>query len=224
MAKGDDSRTRNQMDTNNARGEQLYNNANQFLGAQGQQFQNDYGQARQSDEAMRNSALSGYQNFADTGGYGPTAISAMRSRGLSPVRAAYSNANREMNRNLPGNNPAGRGALISRMAREQGQLASDAATNTEANLGQMIQQGKLAGLGGINQLYGTTPGASSLFSNNVLQNANQGLNLLGMENQRMQNTLNTQLALTKAPGRTDSALSQVGQLTDIGNNIFRPKT
>lgn len=223
MAKYDDGRTRNMMNTNNARGEQLYSNADKFLGAQAQQFQGDYGMARQSDTGMRDAAFSGYQDFANTGGFSPTAISAMRSRAVSPIRAAYSNAQRNVSRNLSmGGTSAGQNTLMARMAREQGQAASDATTNAEAGIGQMIQQGKLAGNQGIANLYGTTPGESALFSRNVLQNTDQGLQLLGMENNRMQDILNTQLGLTQAPGNTDTTLKQAGQVTDIGRKIFKP--
>lgn len=223
MAKGDDSRTRNSIDENQSRGESLYGNSNSFLGAQAQQFQGDYNQARQSDEGMRDSAQSGFQDFSNTGGFSPTSIAAIRSRAISPIRANYANAQRNIGLNRTrGGTSAGSNTLMSRMAREQGQLSSDATTNAEAGIGQMVQQGRLAGNQGMANLYGTTPGQTGLFSRNVLENANQGLQLNQMENQRMQGLLDTRLGLTKAPGRTDSALSQFGQLTDIGSKIFRP--
>lgn len=220
MAMYDDKRTRNLLDYNQKRGENLYNNASQFVGAQGQQFQNDYGQARQSDEAMRNAAFGGYQDFAKTGGFTPGGIAAMRSRAMSPVRAAYSNAQRNLGR-MGGNMP-GRATMIGRMAREQGQAASDAATNTEAGLASLVQQGRLQGLGGMTNLYGTTPGASALFSRNVLENTNQGINLLQGENQRMQGLLGTQLGLTQAPGNMDKAMQWGGQVSDMVHNAMNP--
>lgn len=221
MAKGDNVRTRNMMNTNNARGEQLFNNASNYIGAQGQQFQNDYGQARVSDTGIRDAARSGYQNMADTGGFTPMGIAAMRARAISPIRAAYSNAQRNIERQRAmGGTSAGAKTLMARMAREQGQAASDATTNTEAGLAQMIQQGKLAGLGGLTNLYGTTPGETGLFSRNVLENTNQGINLLQGENQRMQGILNTQNELNRAPGKGGSTLNAIEQGSNIFHNIF----
>ncbi len=218
MAKYDDKRTRNDADYNKSRGENLYNNSSQFLGAQAQQFQGDYGRAQESDTGMRNAAMSGYSDFANTGGFSPTGLAAIRSRSNSPIRAAYSNAERNVNR--MGNNIPGKATLMARMAREQGQAGADATTNTEAGIAQMVQQGRLAGNQGISQLYGTTPGATSLQSRNVLENTNQGLQLNQMENQRMQGLLDTQLGLTRAPGNTDTTLNQIGAVTDIGKKIF----
>jgi len=93
---------------------------------------------------------SGYGEFAKTGGYSPTDIAGMRSRGVSPIRAAYSNAEREVGRQraLQGGYSPNATATLAKMAREQGQAGSDAATNVEANLAGMKQQGRLAGLQG----------------------------------------------------------------------------
>src|SRR5262249_11237528 len=52
-------------------------------------------------------------------------------------------------RSLQGGYSPGFNVLQARMAREQGQAASDAATNAEADIAQMVQQGKLAGLHGL---------------------------------------------------------------------------
>lgn len=221
MAKGEADRTRNMLDTNSNRGNDLYNNTNAFLGAQANQFQGDYGKARESDDAMRNSAMSGYQNFADTGGFSPTSLAAMRSRAVSPIRANYANAERNIGlARTRGGTSAGANTLMSRMAREQGQAGADATTNAEAGIGQLVQQGKLAGLNGMTNLYGTTPGQTGLFSRNVLENANQGLQLTGMEYGRMQDLLNTQAELTKVPGTTQQVLGNIKTGTDIGANIF----
>ena len=223
MAKYDDARARNELDYNKSRGETLYGQNKAGLDAQGNAFGNYMNQATQNDEAMRGAAFSGYQNFANTGGFSPMDKSNMRARGNSPIRAAYSNAERNIERNRAmGGTSAGSNALMSRMAREQGQSASDATTNTEAGIAQMVQQGKLAGLGGITNLYGTAPGASSLWSRNVLQNTDQQLQLQKLENERMQGILGSRLDLTKAPGNFDKGLQWAGDITDIGRKIFNP--
>lgn len=96
-------------------------------------------------------AQAGFSEFAKTGGFSPTDLANIRARAVSPVRAVYSNAQREVNRqrSLQGGYSPGFGTLQARMAREQGQGVSDAATGAEANIAQMVQQGKLAGLHGL---------------------------------------------------------------------------
>lgn len=107
-------------------------------------------------------ALAGFSQFAKTGGFSPEDLQNIRARALSPVRATYANAQREVNRQraIQGGYSPGFGVLQSRMAREQGQATSDAATNAEAGIAQMVQQGKLAGLQGLAQ-YGNESGSSS---------------------------------------------------------------
>lgn len=201
-------RTRNLLNYNQSRGEQLFNNASQFLGAQGAEFQKGYGESRASDERMRGSAESGYNNFINTGGFSPRDIASMRARAISPIRATYDAANRNINRHYAmGGTNAGANVLRARMAREQGQGSSDAVTGVESNIAQMMAQNRLSALGGMTNLYGTTPGATSLFSRNVLENANQGLQLNEMENQRMQGLLSTQLGLGQVPGTGERALN-----------------
>lgn len=223
MAKGDEMRTRNLLNYNQSRGEQLFNNAMNFVGAQGQQFQNDYGAGRVSDERMRGSAESGYQNFINTGGFTPRDIASMRARAISPIRATYDAANRNINRHYAmGGTNAGANVLRARMAREQGQSASDAVTGVESNIAQMMAQNRLSGLGGMTQLYGTTPGQTSLFSRNVLENTQQGLGLVENENNRMQGLLSTQLGLGNVPGTGERALSSGLNTMKTVRDLFRP--
>lgn len=101
-------------------------------------------------------AAAGYANFAQTGGFSPEDLANIRARAVSPVRAVYANAEREVNRQraLQGGYSPGFGTLQARMAREQGQGISDAATNAEADIAQMVQQGKLAGLHGLASMGG----------------------------------------------------------------------
>jgi len=107
--------------------------------------------------------LSGYKDFAKTGGFSPLDISNMRARAVSPVRAVYANAmqNVERQKALQGGYSPGFGTLKARMAREQGQGISDAATNAEAGLAEQVQRGKLAGLQGLSGLIGGGGGGGS---------------------------------------------------------------
>lgn len=99
-------------------------------------------------------ALAGFSEFAKTGGFSPEDLANIRARAISPVRATYANAEREVNRQraIQGGYSPGFGVLQSRMAREQGQTAADAAENAEASIAQMVQQGRLQGLHGLASL------------------------------------------------------------------------
>src|SRR5215510_1179216 len=105
-------------------------------------------------------ALAGFSDFAKTGGFSPEDLRNIRARAVSPVRAVYANAQRNVDRQkaLQGGYSPGFGVLQARMAREQGQGISDAATNAEAGIAEMVQKGKLAGLQGLAQYGGTDTG------------------------------------------------------------------
>lgn len=98
--------------------------------------------------------LSGYSQFAQTGGFSPQDLAAIRARSISPIRANYANALRDVDRQraLQGGYSPGYGVLRARMAREQGQAGAEATTGAEANIAEMVQRGKLAGLEGLSGL------------------------------------------------------------------------
>lgn len=106
-------------------------------------------------------SYAGYTDFSKTGGFSPEDIANMRARGVSPIRAAYANAEREVGRqrSLQGGYSPNAIASQVKMAREQGQSAADATQNVEAGLAQMRQQGRLAGLGGMSNIEGQRLGA-----------------------------------------------------------------
>lgn len=118
---------------------------------------------QQGDPLDPNNIASQYQQFANTGGYSPEDVSNIRSRALSPTRAVYANAQQNVNRQraLQGGYSPGFGTLQARMAREQSQGLSDASTNANAGIAQMVQEGKLRGLQGMSSLYGTRQNAPS---------------------------------------------------------------
>jgi len=181
----------------------------------------------------------GYEEFSKTGGYSRDDIANMRSRGVSPIRASYANAEREMGRqrSLQGGYSPNAFAAQAKMAREQGQLGADATQNVEAGLAEARNKGRLSGLGGMSDiekqrlaadlevakfnasanmsagasasaagaasrtdqlralqgmtsLYGTTPGMSNMFGNQLLQGVGQGgtfgLGLMGRQNEGQQ--------------------------------------
>jgi hypothetical protein len=103
----------------------------------------------------------GYEEFSKTGGYSTDDIANMRSRGTSPIRAAYANAGREVNRQraLQGGYAPNAFASQVKMAREQGQATADAQQNVEAGLAEARNKGRLAGLGGMYGVEGQRLGA-----------------------------------------------------------------
>jgi len=107
-------------------------------------------------------SFAGFQDFSKTGGFSAADLANIRARAISPVRAVYANAQQNVNRQraLQGGYSPGFNVLQSRMAREQGQGISDASTNAEASIAEMVQQGKLAGLQGMAGTEGRTGGSS----------------------------------------------------------------
>jgi hypothetical protein len=99
-------------------------------------------------------AMTGYNEFAKTGGYSPQDIQEMRARGMSPIRSAYGNTMMEMDRARALGGPGGSANYIAAASKAQrelpGQLA-DATTNVNATLAQDIRQGRLAGMQGLQQ-------------------------------------------------------------------------
>ena len=96
----------------------------------------------------------GYEEFSKTGGYSRDDIQNMRARGVSPIRAAYANAEREVarQRSLQGGYAPNAFALQGRMAREQGQLGADAVQSVEAGLAEARNKGRLSGLTGMTDI------------------------------------------------------------------------
>lgn len=98
-----------------------------------------------------NNALAGYQNFADTGGFTPQGIQDIRARAIAPMRSIYSSAQANVDRQRALQNGYAPNAIAAqaKMARDESQQISDANVNANAGIAQMVQQGRLAGLGGL---------------------------------------------------------------------------
>jgi hypothetical protein len=103
----------------------------------------------------------GMQEFANTGGYSADDIANMRARGVSPIRAAYANAQREVGRqrSLQGGYSPNAVAAQVKMAREQGQGMADAVQNVEAGLAEARNKGRQFGLTGMGNIEGQRLGA-----------------------------------------------------------------
>jgi len=99
-------------------------------------------------------AMSGYGNFADTGGYSAQDIQDLRERGISPIRSVYANsiANLDRARNLQGGYSPNYTAAVASMNRTlPGQIA-DAEQKVNADLAEKVAQNKLSGLQGLGGL------------------------------------------------------------------------
>jgi hypothetical protein len=210
----------------------------------------------------------GFKEFSQTGGYSKEDIANMRSRGTSPIRAAYANAEREMGRqrSLQGGYSPNFMAASAKMARERGQAGADAMQNVEAGLAEARNKGRLSGLTGMSgiegqrlnaqidvgkfnaeaqaraqaqnigaaesaagrasaasaasradqlralqgmtSLYGTNPGMSETFGNQVGQMVGQGGNFgLGM--------MGAQTSAAQLPGKYDYTMSRIGDAANM---------
>lgn len=127
-------------------------------------------------------AMPGYRDFAATGGYSPTDVQELRARGIAPIRAAYGNTVRELDRSRALGGNGGSPNYIAAASRAQRDLPgqqADAETTVNANLADAIRQGKEFGLTGISGTGATMGGLSSQEAQRMLsaQMANQDANL-----------------------------------------------
>src|SRR5215471_381977 len=236
MAKGDDSRSRNQINFQGGQAQNRLNNLWDTVTPQNQFFWNNYQNAANSAmpdyQNIMNSFKAmepGYAEFARTGGFSPTDVASMRSHAIAPTAAVYKNAMRDVDRAkaLSGGYAPNYIAARSRINRDLAQSISDTSTGVESNLAQMKQQGRLAGMeGGSNLarsmagLYGTAPGLASTFGQQLLGSTGNLLNLGGLQNQLGLGLTNAQIQASQLPGKGDYALSRIGQIANMGAGLI----
>jgi hypothetical protein len=267
MAKGDHARQQNQLNTQGNRADTTLQQIRPILDRQNlgleQRFGNaadqgqaDYGNLMNTGQGLLGTILngpvhnfgaySGYQNFANTGGFSPEDIQNMRARSVAPMRAVYANAQSDLNRQraLTGGYSPNYGAATAKMARELGYGLSDASTNTEASLADAIHQGKLAGLSGMtgidtsllnnqtqrlglanstlgqmNNLYGTAPGMAQMYGNQMLNSTDQQLKASGLQNDIMRNYLTGQNNVANTQGNTQAVLGNIKSGVDLASDL-----
>lgn len=150
-----------------------------------------------------NNTMQGYGEMAKTGGFSDQAQADIRERGISPIRSTYANAMSNINRQraLQGGYAPNAIAATEKMTRTlPGQLA-DATTNVNAQLAQMVQQGKLAGLGGM----ATTSMADNQMMNQMMSQNAERQQAAGTSNQNME----MQVAQLKQQGHSDFEARQL---------------
>lgn len=95
----------------------------------------------------QNRDFGGLEDFTKTGGYSDEDISNIRERSISPIRSIYDSASRNLNRqkNIQGGYSPNFGAVQAKLARDMSSAIGERTTAANANIAQMVQQGKLAG-------------------------------------------------------------------------------
>jgi hypothetical protein len=90
-------------------------------------------------------AIGNMAGLAATGGYSDADKANIRARGVSPIRAVYANANRDIDRQrgLQGGYSPNFGALKAKMAREMSSTLADKTTDVEAGIAERVAQNKI---------------------------------------------------------------------------------
>jgi hypothetical protein len=116
------------------------------------------------------------------------------------------------------------------MSRDAAYATSDQTTNAEAGIAQMIQQGKLAGLGGLQSgilggqagasgLYGTTPGLANTFGNQVLGSTGQMLQGNQLANDISRMKMGGAANAAQVPGDFSQAMGNISQVLGLGGQV-----
>jgi len=165
-----------------------------------------------------------YGEFAKTGGFSDQDIANIRSRAVSPIRSLYSSAQNaiERQRSLQGGYAPNYTAAMAKMAREKSQGMSDATTNAEAEIAQMKNQGRLAGLGGMSSMYGTTPGLANMYGNQMLSLAGQGLQGAGLQNQLGLGLIGGQINKAGVPSTFSQVMGNIGSVGRAAGGVLAP--
>lgn len=170
--------------------------------------------------------MSGYKNFAETGGFSPQDTSNIRARAIAPTRAVYANAQRELGRSraLQGDYSPGYATAQARLSRDLSSGLSDANTNAEAAIAQMVQQGKLAGLSGATGLYGTTPGQAATFGNQLLSSTGQLISGIGNEQNLALGLIDSYQRAAGLPGKWEGTVGRIGNVAGAVYPWLEPTT
>jgi hypothetical protein len=222
MAKGDNERARNSIDSIENYNNGAIDNLRQGLTGQNSMFLNNYNAANARQWQDYGDIMGQYDEFAKTGGYSDEDKSNLRARAVAPIRSAYAGANREVDRNLArqGGFVPGFNAAKAKLARESSYAMSDASTNAEAALAQMINEGKRFGVSGKNNLFGTTPGFTSMAGNQLLGSSGQLLGVEGLQNDLGRTIIQGRVQNAANPGKNAQAFQNVKSGFEFGKDIL----
>lgn len=98
-----------------------------------------------SEDPRLGGSIRNLEELSLTGGYSPDDIANLRERGISPIRAVYANAQRNLERqkNIAGGYAPNLGAVSAKMAREMSDLISDKTGKVNADIAERVAEGKL---------------------------------------------------------------------------------
>jgi hypothetical protein len=80
-------------------------------------------------------------------------------------------------------------------------------------LGEMQMRGNLAGLGGMENMYGAAPGMAGMYNQQTLAG-------MGQQGDLNQNLINSQLGLANQPGAFSQFMSGLGGLTGAAGGLL----
>lgn len=184
-------------------------------------FMQNYQQAVPQQMGDYSRLMGQYGDFAKTGGFSPDDLANIRARSVSPTRGIYSQMQQglQRQRSLQGGYSPGFATASSRLAREGSQQISDINRATEADIAQMVQRGKLAGIQGGSSLYGTAPGMVGTFGSQVLGAGNQLLGSAQLENQLGLGLIGAHQNSQQLPGKWEGTLGRIGDIFGLGGQI-----
>lgn len=113
-------------------------------------------------------ANAGFKDFAETGGFSDAARNSFLNRATSGVRNTFDvlkkQAELSSRRTGGGSTPA----ALAQIARQGGQAQAQATDEANVSLNNMISQNRLAGIGGLANMYGTNAGMQSTLNQEYL--------------------------------------------------------
>ncbi len=156
-----------------------------------------------------NEAFGGYRNFMNTGGFSDADIANMRARGISPIRAVYSNMTNELARqkNLQGGYSPNMAAAMTRMRGSTSQQIADQVQNVNAALAEQIQRGKMFGTEGMG---GLSTRDTEFAQQAKLANQNAALQAAGINASHPNDKLQSIMAQAQLYGTTPGMANMFG--------------
>ncbi len=132
-------------------------------------------QAQYSRTAEIGEGFNRLRDLSETGGYTADELADLRARGVSPVRTAYANAMRELNRNraIQGGYSPNFAAATTRMAREQSDRMAGALTDVNAGIAERVAAGRQAAVPQFANLAQAENALQAQFEQQNAQAANQ---------------------------------------------------
>lgn len=143
------------------------------------------------------SLIPGYQSLIDSGGYSPTEKASIEQGTIGGITGSYAGASDQAARQVARTgNSAGYGSLIGNLARSKARDVGQGELQVQSQFANEAYQRKLAGLQGLQQMYGVDTSFLSSLGN---QQANL-INLKSTINKRQRGVLGTVQGITGTIG------------------------